>query len=258
MAYNRIAALGASCLLVLAATLGGAEAQTSGSPLPLLQIDHAKTAVHAHHKAAARIARTKSAHKTAHRHVARRVHAKTRVADAGRALRAPPTTPPQTTPQNDSQDIWSAPAAAVAGNAAAPSGSSLPGGVTPVAPAAAPTAAVVNEPVVDTDPNGILNGGHAVPAAMPNPVKPAASAPTPLPAVAQRPVPTPSAPVKVAAAAPPAPKPAVRAMLVKPSTPSPVGSASWIVQLLAALGGAIAAGAVAWFLIRPAPERTYS
>ena len=36
-----------------------------------------------------------------------------------------------------------------------------------------------------------------------------------------------------------------------------VGSASWIAQVLAALGGAIAAGAVAWFLIGSGPVRTY-
>ena len=38
---------------------------------------------------------------------------------------------------------------------------------------------------------------------------------------------------------------------------SPVGSASWIAQVLAALGGAVAAGAVAWFLIGGGPLRTY-
>ncbi len=37
----------------------------------------------------------------------------------------------------------------------------------------------------------------------------------------------------------------------------PVGSASWIAQVLAALGGAVAAGAVAWFLIGSGPLRTY-
>lgn len=36
-----------------------------------------------------------------------------------------------------------------------------------------------------------------------------------------------------------------------------VGSASWIAQVLAALGGAVAAGAVAWFLIGSGPVRTY-
>jgi hypothetical protein len=38
---------------------------------------------------------------------------------------------------------------------------------------------------------------------------------------------------------------------------SHVGSASWIAQVLAALGGAIAAGSIAWFLMGSAPQRTY-
>ncbi len=37
----------------------------------------------------------------------------------------------------------------------------------------------------------------------------------------------------------------------------PVGSASWIAQVLAALGGAVTAGTVAWFLIGGGPVRTY-
>ena len=36
-----------------------------------------------------------------------------------------------------------------------------------------------------------------------------------------------------------------------------VGSTSWILQVMAALGGAVAAGSVAWFLIGAAPQRTY-
>jgi hypothetical protein len=38
---------------------------------------------------------------------------------------------------------------------------------------------------------------------------------------------------------------------------NPVGSASWIAQVLAALGGAAAAGTVAWFLIGSGPQRMY-
>ena len=38
---------------------------------------------------------------------------------------------------------------------------------------------------------------------------------------------------------------------------SQVGSAAWIAQVLAAFGGAVAAGAVAWFLIGGGPVRTY-
>jgi hypothetical protein len=261
MARSRIAAMGACCLLALAATVGGAAAQTAGGPLPLLQIDHAKTvgkpAVHARHKAAARIARSKSIERAAARRIARRVRPRTRVADAARDLPAPPPAPPQTTPRNESQNVWPTPAGAVTDNATAPSGSSFPGGVPPGAATEDPTGTVVTESVVDTDPNGILNGGHAVPAALPAQAASAASAPTPQPAeqpaAASRP-----APVKVAAAASVAPKPAVRAMLFKLSPSGPVGSASWLAHVLAALGGAIAAGAVAWLLIRPAPERTYS
>jgi hypothetical protein len=39
---------------------------------------------------------------------------------------------------------------------------------------------------------------------------------------------------------------------------SAVGSASWIAKVLAALGGAIAAGSTAWFMIGPTPRRTYA
>jgi hypothetical protein len=38
---------------------------------------------------------------------------------------------------------------------------------------------------------------------------------------------------------------------------SQVGSASWIAKVLAALGGAVAAGSAAWFLIGTTPQRTY-
>lgn len=254
MARSRIAAMSASFFLALGATLGSAEAQNPGAPLPLLQVDHAKVAVHAHRKTRARIAKTEPARKAAHRHIARHdaksVRAKTRIADAGRDLPARAATH-QTTPQNGSGNVWPSPTAAALGYAATPMASPLDGG-HPAALAPAPSAAVTTKRVVDTDPNAILNGGHAVPAAMPTSAKPAPSAPQPKPAATNS-----SPQVKTAAAAPATPKPAIHALLVKPSPPSPVGSASWIAQMLAALGGAIAAGAVAWFLIRPAPQRNY-
>lgn len=259
MARSRIAAMSASCLLALAATLGSAQAQSAGAPLPLLQIDHAKAAVHGHHHAAERIARTafpsKAEHKRTPRRIAKRIHAKTRVADAGRDLQAPPATPPQTAPQNDSQGVWPTSTSSALGYAATPNAD---GTTAALAPSAAP-ASVTTEHVVDNDPNGILNGAHAVPAAVTSPVTPAATAPQP--AAAAKPLTTnpasASPPVKMAAAAPIGSKLPVHVMLFRPSAPSPVGSASWIAQLLAALGGAIAAGAVAWFLIRPAPERNF-
>jgi hypothetical protein len=68
---------------------------------------------------------------------------------------------------------------------------------------------------------------------------------------------------QTAAAAPPqedaaATKPAAAtAFVAAHDEAGAVGSASWIAQVLAALGGAVAAGSVAWFLIGSAPQRTY-
>jgi hypothetical protein len=36
-----------------------------------------------------------------------------------------------------------------------------------------------------------------------------------------------------------------------------VGGKSWLLQVMAAVGGAVAAGSVAWFLMGSAPQRTY-
>jgi len=39
--------------------------------------------------------------------------------------------------------------------------------------------------------------------------------------------------------------------------PLAIGSTAWLMQVLAALGGAVAAGSMAWFLIGSTPQRTY-
>jgi hypothetical protein len=49
----------------------------------------------------------------------------------------------------------------------------------------------------------------------------------------------------------------MKAAAVEPPKTSSVGSTSWILQVLAALGGAVTAGSVAWFLIGSTPQRTY-
>ena len=64
------------------------------------------------------------------------------------------------------------------------------------------------------------------------------------------------APSDDVAAAPPS-QSVVTAPAQQPQHKDPVGSASWIAQVLAALGGAVTAGAVAWFLIGGGPARTY-
>jgi hypothetical protein len=55
------------------------------------------------------------------------------------------------------------------------------------------------------------------------------------------------------------PEPPAQRVLAAPvhKDGSPVGSASWIAQVLAAFGGAVAAGVVAWFLIGGGPQRMY-
>jgi hypothetical protein len=167
------------------------------------------------------------------------------------------------------QALWPAPDAATTSaivNAPAPVGNPALG--------PQPTAgSVATETVIDAVPNEIMGNAHAVETPnfksatpkLPDPPKVGSSAPQPVTRTAQ-----PSPPVSASSPASArssgalhvanaAPEPVVHAMVARPSPAqtSPVGSASWIAQVLAALGGAIAAGVVAWFLIRPAPERTY-
>jgi hypothetical protein len=119
--------------------------------------------------------------------------------------------------------------------------STASGSIAVPAPPAAPQN-VKTEPVVSDAPNAIATDGkvaQAAPAPDVNPPEPVAAPPA-----AAAP-----APANNAAA-----EPAVRAMLATPvpadsSGKSPVGSAPWLLQAFAALGGALAAGVVAWFLI---------
>ena len=56
----------------------------------------------------------------------------------------------------------------------------------------------------------------------------------------------------------PADKSDSAAAAVSQTPSSKVGSASWLMQVMAALGAAVAAGSVAWFLIGSAPQRMVS
>jgi hypothetical protein len=231
----RIVAAGASVLLLLTVTLGSASAQSAtadpaGKPLPLLQFAHAKSKakLRRHRRLAANFAMKK----TVRRRIVKRTFTKPHknIADA----RPAPVSAPAASPEN----IWPA------------ANSVAPGVMAGIAPDQAP-ASVATEAVVETDPNQIIAGGHSVQAVLPNGLTQTDVAADGVKQAAQ---------TTVANAAPP--KPAVHAMVVNAdadsaSTASPIGSASWIAHVLAALGGALAAGAVAWFLIRPAPDHTY-
>jgi len=261
MPHIRIVTAGASFLLFLAVTLGSAAAQTStagspGKPLPLLQFVHqkSKSKLRPHAKMAGKFARkTLVERRIAKRTPAKARIAKTRLAKAHfakrhKALVQAPQKPAPAATAALPENIW--PAA----DAAAPGDTATPGDAATLAPQP-PAASVSTEPVVDTDPNEILAGGHTVQVASPNEVNPidlAAGDP-------QDATKAPNAAPPGAPGDPIAPKPVVHAMIAKAAAPSPdpVGSASWIGHVLAALGGAIAAGAVAWFMIRPAPEKSY-
>jgi len=270
----RIVRTGAIVTACLAVTVAGAAAQTAspaspGAPLPLLQIVHQKSKPMPRTHVAKAEKRVPERHRAAKHATAEARHGRLRkakfqehpshhaIADARH--QAMPAVP------DESTAAVTTPTPAATATAALPPGiwpganSALPGDMTPGTAPAGPAAlapqpasgSVTTEAVVDTDPNEIVGNDQkvqtAVPAAPPHAVKIAASEPPPA-----------AKPPQAAASAPSAaPTPVVHAMVARPTASSPVGSASWIAHVLAALGGALTAGVVAWFLIRPAPERTY-
>lgn len=226
-------------LAVASATAQGAT-ESAGKPLPLLQFlqQGSKTKVRPHAKLRARLARKTRAK----RHVVKRTGAVTH-----EAVAAPRASSSAAAADALPQNIWPAPDAA------------RPGAITTFAPAQAPVP-MSTEAVVETDPNEIVTGGHSAQPALPDEfnsvdlatddrqetTQETTQETEPAAAPGDAAEPTPAIHADVAQAA-----------IQSPDMASPVGSASWIAQALAALAGAIAAGVVAWFLIRPAPERTY-
>lgn len=220
----RIVAAGA---LISVITVGGAMAQTvtdtgAGKPIQLLRVatQPDKTKLKPHAKRIMKI-RT-AAKRTGRRHrlaVERPIH----VAEAAKPA-APAAAP---------ADVWA--------------------NVTPVtAPATVASAASAPQLAAaapESTPSELVVGGQTVHVVSPddaNEIDRAADAQI-APSVAA----TPSA---VATAAPAAD---IATVARAHEQTSHVGSASWIAQILAALGGAAAAGSAAWFLMGSAPQRTY-
>jgi len=254
MARIRIVCAGLVAAMAVALAVGGAQAQTAsgesvGKPLPLLaglrpppESKHTATRRTAHGKAAhgsikktaakqthARFARKTSAKHT--RHVAFKKHEQR---ERSVAVATPVAMPPlQTAP------------------------SPVPAAIVPAAASAMPPADVDAAP----PPQTAALPENADPS--PNVVKVqtlrinAPAAPEQVNALG-RPDPSEAAP----AAAPSdraVAAPASQTVLAAPPhrKQSPIGSASWMAQVLAALGGAVAAGAVAWALIGGGPVRSY-
>lgn len=224
--------------VLLAVTIGSAAAQdqpSAGKPLQLLQFAHhdaghdTKAPLHPHARAVEKLAK----HAEVKRHIAKatvaRHHKLFAAVHRHRVAEAPP--PPKTAepaPAAAKPSLWPAIDSATPGSIAVP--------VPPAAPQNVKT-----EPVIsDTSDAMVTDGKVAQAAPAPEPDLPKAD---PHPAAAL------PALEKSATA-----EPAVRAMIVRPAgvdsgAKSPVGSAPWLLQVLAALGGALTAGAVAWFFI---------
>jgi hypothetical protein len=244
----RIVGAGLVTAIAVALAVNGTSAQAAtsaqvGQPLPLLaglrppheskHPVHAKTA----HPTIKRTAAKKSRHGRMvaehRRHIPARKVAKNEHREHAIAASAFAEEPPaQTAPNPAPTDDWlPANAPSSADSAAAPAPASLPSASPP--------------PNVDPTPSAMEGNGQ--PAQMnspnqPNPPDPAARHDTP-PA---------TAPNDQAAVTP-------QTVLAAPvhQDVSPADSSSWIAQVLAALGGAAAAGMVAWFLIGSGPMRTY-
>jgi hypothetical protein len=228
-----------ACAVLLAVPIGSAAAQeqpSAGKPLQLLQFarheakHQAKAPLHPHAALAeksAKLAELKPhvAKKTvaAHHKMFAAVH-RHRLAEAAAA---PAPAAAQSAPAAPQPPVWPAADAAAPGSIAVP--------VPPAAPQNVKT-----EPVVSDAPDATVTDGQVAQVSPPPEANAPAAAADAHPAAAEPP------PAKTAAA-----EPAVRAMVVAPAPAdrNAIGSAPWLLQVLAALGGALAAGIVAWFLI---------
>jgi hypothetical protein len=245
----RIVTAGAflSAMLFVSGLAGGsalAQTAAAGKPLELLKIEHSAPAGRLHARSAVKSA-ARSSHKT-------RLAAKTRTKQhhfAARTKRphAPVLTAETTAPADIPQPVNPGPQAETA--AAVP---------TPL-PASTLTAQTPSEVVV---------AGQTVQVTSPNEVNSMDLAASDHAAndhagddhVAQ----TTDAAPSIASAAPPPPEAAdaqskagsLTAAAAEPHQ-SKVGSTSWLLQVMAALGGAVTAGSLAWFLIGSTPQRTY-
>lgn len=231
----RIVAAGAVCLLLSGMTAGGAAAQTAtnetpGKPLLLLQI------VEQPNKTKAR----RHAHSPANS-IAEAAAEKTNKTHSAAAERKQPRSPAPTETATVPASIW--PAA----NSAAPIDIGAAEPAPP--PVSAPTEPALGQLVV---------GGRMVQLAQPDNVNDIDRAADSAAAPANTAAPGGAAANAAATSDTTAAEPKAESKAASaPPQRSEVGSAAWIAQVLAALGGAVVAGSAAWFLIGSAPQRTY-
>ncbi|MDE1973063.1 MAG: hypothetical protein KGI48_07780 [Hyphomicrobiales bacterium] len=263
MLRTRIAAVASAALLfaampaITAAMAQTATGQPAGKPLQLVKIDThpSRTTVRAHAKTAARSTAGRSrkvagrAKKHAHLAALRRHRPQLPVKTAAATPAPAPVPVPVPTPPPAANSVWPTtnPAVATEITTAAQS-----------APAAQPAPAADPAPTAP-DPSEVVVAGQTVKVASPEQVNEIDLSARRADAQTGD-----AATVNAAAGSPPhetsnpAPRSdAVKAFAARTHQPNDVGSTSWILQVLAALGGAVTAGTVAWFLIGGTPQRTY-
>ena len=249
----RVICVGLGAAIAVALALSGAQAQTApvGQPLALLAglrppheskvhegkaRGRAKATHRTSEKAAAKGPRTAKKVAARHsRHVALKKHERRErtFAAAATITDSPPQSAP-TAPNAPSANDWptvETPAPAAIAAAPPPTAAAVSSAPSTAADGESPNAsAMVNGQAAQGDAHNPVNSSD----------------------LAAPPEATPRAQATIAEAA-------SQTVLAAPAhrDTSPVGSASWIAQVLAAFGGAVAAGAVAWFLIGGGPVRTY-
>lgn len=239
----------------LAMAAGGAAAQTAmsqapGKPLQLLQIvQHPKAARARPHAQSAAKLTERTAH---HTELAKRAHIKPH-----RIIAARRTRPPADETETQASAVPSEAPAPAPVAAAAPPASGWPA-VKNSAPAVAefrpapPPAPALTQPAAGADPSELVINGQTVQVASPNEVNA-------LDLAADDEDAAETATAAMAPTVASEPKPEARALAVRPAAQSAnaASNRAWIAQLLAALGGVVAAGSVAWFLFGSAPQRNY-
>jgi hypothetical protein len=267
MLSTRIGIAGAYFLLCVASAAAQTEAPgTAGKPLSLLQFIHKNgdAKLRPHSETAARFATRVLAHRntTGVRRTAAAVtsapHALAANVDRDRPKLE------KATVQAGQPPAPEMPASAAPKHGWPGADPAAPGQMSILTPQAAQTPQPAPDPaasgaIVEATPSAAGAPSAATTAPPANATQSAPASP-PQPAAAK---PLPPAPMKAARAAAPEnltlaettkAAPAVRAMVATPAyeDTGSVGSVSWIAHVLAALGGAFAAGTIAWFLIGPA------
>jgi hypothetical protein len=233
----RIRIVSAGAALAMAALFAGSPATAQTNILAGLKPPAQVTASHAKHpttKHKTATAKTAPHTKLAHRH-----HHAVVAAKAETKAESPPVDAAQSAPTADTSPV----------------------AVVNVPAEAAPAPSPTNAPANDSfGMKSIVVDGQTVPLASPNEVNAIDLAADSSNVPKANPTTTDAtrAPIVSAQAdAPPLPT-AYAAPISKQDAPaSPVGSAAWIAQVLAAFGGAVTAGVVAWFLIGGGPQRMY-